>query len=240
MGHSVVVHLCSNFSMCCQMVPGQGIKFQTANFPIFCPHIIVIFWTTCIVMEVFSLVIMGNVTFILPVLHWLEVVIAFVSSYYYYYYYYYYFIIIISLVVVVVAAASVAVVVGLLHKLKPLQWLIDCIYVHIVVGALQMHVDDDDDDDDDDELNMPTRWEAVTVTLAATEATTNESFVRTWVSQVFLQVVQRTPLVKNGFTWELLACFIHYATVTCVCVCVCVSVSLCEWVLSVSLVPNRL
>ena len=33
---------------------------------------------------------MGNLTHILPVLQWLEVVIAFVSSYYYYYYYYYF------------------------------------------------------------------------------------------------------------------------------------------------------
>ena len=34
-------------------------------------------WATCIAREVFSLVTMGNVTHILPVLQWLEVVIAF-------------------------------------------------------------------------------------------------------------------------------------------------------------------
>jgi len=56
-------------------------KFQTANFPIFCAHIIVIFWTTCIAREVFSLVIMGNGKQVLPVLQWLELVIAFVSSF---------------------------------------------------------------------------------------------------------------------------------------------------------------
>ena len=82
-GLSIVVHLYSNFSMCSQMAPVQSIRFQTANFPIFCGRIIVIFWTTCIASEAFSLVIMGNDTQVLPVLHWLEVVIAFVSSYYY-------------------------------------------------------------------------------------------------------------------------------------------------------------
>ena len=56
------------------MAPVQSIKFQTANFPIFSGRIIV-----------FSLVIMGNDKQVLPVLYWLEVVIAFVSSYYYYY-----------------------------------------------------------------------------------------------------------------------------------------------------------
>jgi len=62
------------------MAPVQSIKFQTANFPIFCARIIVIFWTTCIAREVFSLVVMGNGKQVLPVLQWLEVVIAFVSS----------------------------------------------------------------------------------------------------------------------------------------------------------------
>jgi len=64
------------------MAPVQSIKFQTANFPIFCGRIIVIFCTTWIVREVFSLVVMGNDKQVLPVLHWLEVVIAFVSSLY--------------------------------------------------------------------------------------------------------------------------------------------------------------
>ena len=45
-GWYVVVHPCSNFSLCRQMAPLQTIKFQTADFPIFCAHIIVIFWTT--------------------------------------------------------------------------------------------------------------------------------------------------------------------------------------------------
>jgi len=79
-GWSAVVHPYSNFSLRCQMAPVQTIKFQTANFPIFCARIIVIFCTACIAMEVFSSVIMGNGKPILPVLHWLEVVIAFVSS----------------------------------------------------------------------------------------------------------------------------------------------------------------
>jgi len=66
---SVVVHLYSNFSMRRQMAPVQSIKFQTANFLIFCTRIIVIFRTMCTAREVFSLEIMGNVTHILPVLH---------------------------------------------------------------------------------------------------------------------------------------------------------------------------
>jgi len=74
------VHLCWNFSIRRQMAPVQCITFQTANFPIFCGRIIVIFCTTCIAREVFSLAIMGNDKQVLPVLHWLEVVIAFVSS----------------------------------------------------------------------------------------------------------------------------------------------------------------
>ena len=83
MGLFVVVHpfTYSNFSLSCQMAPVQSIKFQTANFPIFCAHIIVIFWTTCIAREVFSLVVTGNGKQVLPVLQWLEVVIAFVSRY---------------------------------------------------------------------------------------------------------------------------------------------------------------
>jgi len=76
-----VVHPCSNFSLRRQMAPLWSIKFQTADFAIFCARIIVIFWATCIDREVYSVVIMGNVTHILPVLQWLEVVIAFVSSY---------------------------------------------------------------------------------------------------------------------------------------------------------------
>ena len=79
-GLYVVVHLCWNFSFCRQMAPVQSIKFQTANFPIFCARIIVIFCTTYIARKVFSIVIMGNGKQVLSVLHWLEVVIAFVSS----------------------------------------------------------------------------------------------------------------------------------------------------------------
>jgi len=67
------------------MAPVKTVNFQTANFPIFCTRIIVIFCTTCIAREVFSLVIMRNQTHILPVLHFLKRGIAFVSSYYYYY-----------------------------------------------------------------------------------------------------------------------------------------------------------
>ena len=62
------------------MATVQSIKFEIANFSIFCVRIIVIFWTTSIAREVFSVAMMGNVTRILPVLQWLEVVIAFVSS----------------------------------------------------------------------------------------------------------------------------------------------------------------
>ena len=40
---SIVVHPYSNFSLCRQMAPLQNIKFQTANLPIFCAGIIVIF-----------------------------------------------------------------------------------------------------------------------------------------------------------------------------------------------------
>ena len=40
---NVVVHLCSNFAVRRQMAPVQSIKFQTANFSIFCAIIIVIF-----------------------------------------------------------------------------------------------------------------------------------------------------------------------------------------------------
>ena len=46
-GWYVVVHVCSNFSIRYQMAPVQSIKFQTANFPIFCARITVIFWATC-------------------------------------------------------------------------------------------------------------------------------------------------------------------------------------------------
>ena len=91
-GWYVVVHLYSIFSIRCQMTPVQSIKFQTANFPIFSTRIIVIFSTTCIAREVFSLVIRGNVTHILPVLHWLEVVIAFVSRVIYFIYSFFLFV----------------------------------------------------------------------------------------------------------------------------------------------------
>ena len=47
-GWFIVVHPYSNFSLRRQMAPVYSIKFQTANFPIFCASIIVIFWTTCI------------------------------------------------------------------------------------------------------------------------------------------------------------------------------------------------
>ena len=72
----VVVHPCSSYSLRRQMSPLQSIKFQTADFAIFCARIIVIFWATCIGREVFSVVLTGNVTHILSVLHWLEVVIT--------------------------------------------------------------------------------------------------------------------------------------------------------------------
>jgi len=79
-GWYVVVHPCSIFSIRRQMAPVQSIKFQTVNFPIFCARIIVIFCTTFIAREVFSLVTMSNGKQILPVSQWLEVVVAFVSS----------------------------------------------------------------------------------------------------------------------------------------------------------------
>ena len=80
-GWYVVVHLCSHFSIRRQMAPVQSIKFQTVNFPIFCARIIVIFWATCIGREVFSVIVMGNLTHILPVLHCVKRGIAFVSSF---------------------------------------------------------------------------------------------------------------------------------------------------------------
>jgi len=81
-GWYVVVQPYSNFSLRHQMVPVESIKFQMANFPIFCTRIIVIFWSTCIARKVFSLVKMGNGKQVLPLLQWLKVVIAFVSSYF--------------------------------------------------------------------------------------------------------------------------------------------------------------
>jgi len=63
------------------MAPVQSIEFQTVNFPIFGARIIVIFWTTRIAREVFSLVVMGNGKQVLPVLQCLERGIAFVSSF---------------------------------------------------------------------------------------------------------------------------------------------------------------
>ena len=79
-GWYVVVHTYSNFSLRRQMALVQSIKFQAANFPIFCARIIVIFWTTCIAIgSVFACgSLMGNGKQVLPVLQWLEVVIAFV------------------------------------------------------------------------------------------------------------------------------------------------------------------
>jgi len=60
-GRYVVVHPCStDFFLRRQMAPRQSIKFQTAHFPIFCARIIVIFWTTCIARELFSLVVTRN------------------------------------------------------------------------------------------------------------------------------------------------------------------------------------
>ena len=61
-GWHVVMHPCSNFSLRRQMAPLRSIKFQTADFPIICSLIIVIFWTTCIIAarEVFSVVVMGK------------------------------------------------------------------------------------------------------------------------------------------------------------------------------------
>ena len=78
-GWYVVVHPCSNFSLWCQMAPLRSIKFQTADFLIFCERIIVIFWTTCIAREVFSVVVMGNGKHVLLLLHCLKRGIAFVS-----------------------------------------------------------------------------------------------------------------------------------------------------------------
>jgi len=64
---------------------GASTEYQISNREfIFCGRIIVIFWTTCIASEAFSLVIMGNDKQVLSVLHWLEVVIAFVSSYFFF------------------------------------------------------------------------------------------------------------------------------------------------------------
>ena len=74
MGRFAVVHPYLNFSL-----RRQSIKFQTANFSIFCACIIVIFWTTCIAREVFSLVVMGNGKQVLLVLQCLKRGIAFVS-----------------------------------------------------------------------------------------------------------------------------------------------------------------
>ena len=81
-GWFVVVHPCSNFSLCRQMAPLRSIKFQTADFPNFCSRIIVIFRTTCIAREVFSVMVMGNGKHVLPVLHCLKRGISFVSSSY--------------------------------------------------------------------------------------------------------------------------------------------------------------
>jgi len=53
------------------MAPLRSIKFQTANFPIFCACIIAIFCTTFIAREVFSLAIMGS-----DIVLWLEVKVS--------------------------------------------------------------------------------------------------------------------------------------------------------------------
>jgi len=37
----VAVYTCSNFSLRRQMAPLQSIKFQTADFPIFCERIVI-------------------------------------------------------------------------------------------------------------------------------------------------------------------------------------------------------
>jgi len=79
-GWFVVVHPYSNVSLRRQMAPIQSIEFQTANFPILCARIIVIFWTTCIGMKGFSIVVMGNGKQVLPVLQCFIGGIAFVSS----------------------------------------------------------------------------------------------------------------------------------------------------------------
>jgi len=63
------------------MSPLQSIKFQTADFQIFCcARIVAIFWTTSTAREVCSLVVMGNDKQIMPVLQCLKRGIAFVSS----------------------------------------------------------------------------------------------------------------------------------------------------------------
>jgi len=56
------MHPCSNFSLRRQVAPIQSIKFQTADFPIFCARVIVIISTTCIGIgwEVCSVVVVGN------------------------------------------------------------------------------------------------------------------------------------------------------------------------------------
>ena len=59
---------------------GASTEYQISNREFFCARIIVIFWTTCIARGVLSVMIMGNLMHILPVLQWLKVVIAFVSS----------------------------------------------------------------------------------------------------------------------------------------------------------------
>ena len=79
----VVVHLCSNFSVRRKMAPVQSIKFKTANFPIFCTCITVIFWATCIGRQDFFCCINGQCVHILPVLHCLKRGIAFVSSFFF-------------------------------------------------------------------------------------------------------------------------------------------------------------
>jgi len=81
-GWYVVVHLYSNFSIRRQMAP---VHHRVSNFKprIFRFSAHVLLWFSeqrCEVRGVFCHVIMGNATHILPVLQWLEVVIAFVSS----------------------------------------------------------------------------------------------------------------------------------------------------------------
>ena len=64
------------------MAPVQSIKFKTANFFDFlAAHVLLRFSEQRVLAgKIFHVVIMGNVTYILPVLHCLKRGIAFVSS----------------------------------------------------------------------------------------------------------------------------------------------------------------
>jgi len=79
-GWYVVVHSCSNFTLRCQMAPLRSIKLKPQIFR-FSVHVLLWFSEQRVQLgKCFSLVIMGNGKQVLPVLQWLEVVIAFVSS----------------------------------------------------------------------------------------------------------------------------------------------------------------